>query len=51
VLWIPIDPHQTRRELNDATRINTLGIVALLALVTFLVGMTCYITAKNLGYI
>lgn len=50
-LLVPIDPHQTRRELNDASRINTIGIAALLALVTFLVGMTVYVTAKNLGYI
>jgi PAT family beta-lactamase induction signal transducer AmpG len=50
-MLIPIDPHQTRRELTDDTRIKWVGIGALFALLLFLVGMTAYVTLKRLGYI
>lgn len=50
-LLIPIDEHQTRRELRDDAPIRWLGIGALLALLLFLVVMTAYVTAKRLGYL
>lgn len=48
---LPVDPQQTRRELTEDARINTVGIVALAGLLVFLIGMTAYVTAKRLGYI
>jgi MFS family permease len=47
---LPIDPTQTKK-LTDKTKINELGVAALLALLLFLVGMTTYVTLKRLGYI
>ena len=47
---LPIDPAQTKG-LTDKTKINQLGVGALLALLVFLVGMTAYVTLKRLGYI
>ena len=51
VFLLPIDPHETRRELRDDSRIRPFGIGALLALLAFLVVMTAYVTAKRLGYL
>ena len=50
-LLVPIDPGESRRKLRDDSPIRWLGIVALLALLAVLVGMTGYITAKRLGYL
>ena len=34
-----------------AAPVNRLGILALVSLLVFLIGMTAYVTAKRLGYI
>jgi PAT family beta-lactamase induction signal transducer AmpG len=48
---LPIDPHQTRRELPypDGAKVPRFGIGALLGLLVFLIGMTAYVTYKKLG--
>jgi MFS family permease len=51
LVLLPIDASQTKRELSETTKINGLGVGALLVLLVFLVGMTAYITAKRLGYL
>ncbi len=50
LVW-PIDPRQSRRELPPpaGTRVNWLGIGALLGLLGFLIVMTIYVTLQRLG--
>jgi hypothetical protein len=51
VLLVYVDPGQTRRELPfpAGTNVPRFPVAVLLALLVFLIGMTVYVTKKNLG--
>jgi PAT family beta-lactamase induction signal transducer AmpG len=51
LLLIPIDPGEARRELPlpEGTRVPRFGGAALVAILTVLIGMTAYITIRQLG--
>jgi hypothetical protein len=50
-LLLPIDTHEVRAKLSQGTgpRANWLALGALFALLTFLIGMTIYVTLQKLG--
>jgi PAT family beta-lactamase induction signal transducer AmpG len=51
LLLLPIDPGQTRRELPfpAGVPLPRFGVVAMLTLLVFLIGMTGYVTVQKLG--